>query len=155
MLHKILQNKTTIFFTILMISLLLLIRAFESQLFYDPFLSYFEQDYINKPLPEFNTGLLFFGLLFRFSLNTIFSLGLLYFIFKDREIILLVAIFYVLLFVILIVAFFFVLYFFKNQENLPLFYLRRFLIQPLFVFVFIPAFYFQKLEKPNSRKSKV
>jgi exosortase F-associated protein len=51
------------------------------------------------------------------------------------------------LFVILITAFFCILYFFKNQENLLLFYVRRFLIQPLFLIVFVPAFYFQKLKK--------
>lgn len=147
MLNKVLQNKMRVFFTLVLVSLLMLVRAFESQLFYDPFLVYFNGDYLILPLPEFDSGLLFLGLLFRYSLNTIVSLGILYLLFKDKEMILFATVLYVLLFVILIVAFFFIVYFFKNQENLLLFYVRRFLIQPLFVILFIPAFYFQKLKK--------
>ncbi len=147
MLNKLFQNKTRIFFILVLVFLLMLVRAFESLLFYDPFLVYFSGDYLNMPLPGFNSELLFLGLLFRFSLNTIFSLGVLYLLFKDREMILFAVVLYVLLFVILVAAFFFIIYFFKSDENLLLFYVRRFLIQPLFVIVFIPAFYFQKLKK--------
>ena len=147
MLNKLFQNKARIFFIIVLASLLMLVRAFESQLFYDPFLVYFNGDYLKLPLPQFNSGLLFLGLLFRFSLNTIFSLGILYLLFKDREMISFAAVLYVLLFVILIVAFFFIIYFFKSEQNLVLFYVRRFLIQPLFVILFVPAFYFQKLKE--------
>ncbi len=147
MLNKVFQNKTRIFFILVLVTLLMLVRAFEKQLFYDPFLVYFNGDYLKLPLPAFNSGLLFLGLLFRYSLNTIFSLGILYLLFKDREMISFAAVLYVLLFVILTAAFFFIIYFFKSEENLLLFYVRRFLIQPLFVIVFIPAFYFQKLKK--------
>ena len=145
MLNKLLQNKTSIFVVMLFVTLLVFVRAFEKQLFYDPFLVYFEGDYMELPLPEFDNLKLFFGLTFRFFLNAVFSLGILYFIFKDKEMISFVSILYLFLFVILIAAFFCMLHFFKNQENLLLFYVRRFLIQPLFVIVFIPAFYYQKL----------
>lgn len=145
MLNKLLQNKTAIFVVMLFVTLLVFVRAFEKQLFYDPFLVYFEGDYMELPLPEFDNLKLFFGLTFRFFLNAVFSLGILYFIFKDKEMISFVSILYFFLFVILIAAFFCMLHFFKNQENLLLFYVRRFLIQPLFVIVFIPAFYYQKL----------
>lgn len=141
-----LQNKITFFGIIVLVILLALIRMFEKQLFYDPFLFYFEGDYMKLPLPEFDGLQLFFGLSFRFLLNTILSLGILYFLFKDREMIEFVSILYLFLFVVLIVAFFCILHFFKNQENLLLFYVRRFLIQPLFLILFVPAFYYQKLK---------
>nr|WP_315195972.1 exosortase F system-associated protein [uncultured Flavobacterium sp.] len=147
MLNKVLQNKMRIFFTLVLVSLLMLVRVFESQLFYDPFLVYFNGDYLKLPLPEFDSGLLFLGLLFRFTLNTVFSLGILYFLFNDRGMISFATVLYVFLFVILIVLFFFIIYFFKSDQNLILFYVRRFLIQPLFVILFVPAFYFQKLKK--------
>lgn len=147
MLNKVLQNKMNVFFILVFVSLLMLVRAFENQLFYDPFLVYFNEDYLKLPLPEFDSAFLFLGLLFRFTLNTIFSLGILYFLFKDREMISFTAILYVLLFLILIVAFFSIIYFFKSDQNLILFYVRRFLIQPLFVILFVPAFYFQKLNQ--------
>lgn len=147
MLNKVLQNKINIFFILVFVSLLILVRAFENQLFYDPFLVYFNGDYLKLPLPEFDSGLLFLGLLFRFSLNTVFSLGILYFLFRDKEMISFVSILFVLLFLILIVTFFFIIYFFKSDQNLILFYVRRFLIQPLFLILFVPAFYFQKLKQ--------
>lgn len=146
MLNNILQNKKNIFFIIVLASFLILIRAFENQLFYDPFLHYFKRDYQQAPLPEYNGGLLFLGLLFRFVLNAILSLGILYCFFKDREMISFASVLYALLFIILIVVFFIILYWFENQQNLLLFYVRRFLIQPLFLIVFLPAFYFQKLK---------
>ncbi|WP_256387090.1 exosortase F system-associated protein [Flavobacterium sp. 140616W15] len=40
-----------------------------------------------------------------------------------------------------------VVYFYANHNNLMLFYVRRFLIQPIFILLFIPGFYYQKLSK--------
>ena len=147
MLHKVLQNKRDLFLIGLLVLLLAGVRAFESQLFYDPFLLYFEGDYLKMPLPEFNVLRLFLSFSFRFALNTILSLGILYIIFKDKEMIQFVSILYLFFFVILIIGFFSVLYFHVNQNSLLLFYVRRFLIQPLFLILFIPAFYYQKLNK--------
>lgn len=146
MLNKLFHYKREIFISAILLLLLVVVRAFERQLFYDPFLVYFEGDYMKFPLPEFDGLQLFFGMTFRFFLNTIFSLGILYSLFKDKEMISFVSVLYLFLFVILIVAFFFILYFFKNEENLLLFYVRRFLIQPLFLILFVPAFYYQKLK---------
>lgn len=147
MLNKILQNKGTVFIVILLITLLVCVRAIENQLFYDPFLDYFEGDYLNSPLPVFDSLQLFLGLLFRFSINSLLSLGILFALFKDKEMIQFCSILYIFFFVILIVTFFSVLYFYENRNNLLLFYVRRFLIQPLFIILFIPAFYYQKLNK--------
>jgi exosortase F-associated protein len=144
MLNKILQNKGDIFMSLFLVCLLATVRAFEDNLFYDPFLIYFKSDYMDLPLPEFNVLLLFLGLLFRYILNTVLSLGIIYFLFKDKEMIKLASILYLIFFFILTGAFFFILHFYENQNNVLLFYVRRFLIQPLFLILFIPAFYFQK-----------
>jgi exosortase F-associated protein len=143
--NKVLQNKADIFVSLLLVCLLIGVRAFEDNLFYDPFLIYFNGDYIVSVLPEFDALLLFLGLLFRYTLNAILSLGIIYFLFKDKEMIKFTSILYLLFFLVLMGAFFFILHFYGNQNNLMLFYVRRFLIQPLFVILFIPAFYFQKL----------
>lgn len=147
MLNKLLYHRKNVLILLLLLSLLVGVRAFESQLFYDPFLNYFEGDYIKMPLPEFDGLQLFFGILFRFFLNTILSLGIIYAFFNDRDMIKFASVLYFLLFTVLIIVFFCILHFFKNQENLLLFYVRRFLIQPLFLVVFLPAFYYQKLLK--------
>jgi len=147
MLNKLLQNKQTVFWIVVFLFVLVCIRAFESQLFYDPFLRYFEGDYLKMPLPKYNAFWLFLGISFRFFLNAIVSLAIVYFLFKDKEMIQFASILYLFFFVVLIVGFFSVLHFYGNQNNLLLFYVRRFLIQPLFLILFIPAFYYQKLNK--------
>lgn len=126
-------------------SLLVLIRAFEDALFYDPLLHFFEMDYKSMPLPEMDTFALQTGIALRFLLNTIISLAILWLVFQDRGIIKLSLILYSFLFAILFMAFSFII--FTSEESsghFVLFYVRRFLIQPLFLLILLPAFYFQK-----------
>lgn len=142
-----LNHKLRILFVLFLVLLLVLIRAFEDILFYDPFLNYFKMDYTNLPLPKIDNFLLFYGLCFRFFLNTILSLAIIHAIFNDFELTKFVAFLYVFLFIILMTAFFAVLSFMGEQNKMTLFYIRRFLIQPLFLLLFVPAFYYQKLNK--------
>lgn len=147
MLNKLFQNKMKTAIVILLVLLLTSVRAFENQLFYDPFLVYFDSDYNLLPLPEFNSWQLFFGLFFRYVLNTVLSLGIIYVIFNEIELVKFASVLYVFFFLILIIAFFCILSFYGNQNNLLLFYVRRFLIQPVFVLLFIPGFYYQNKNK--------
>ncbi|MFE3846628.1 exosortase F system-associated protein [Flavobacterium sp. LB3P45] len=144
MLQIILNNKIRLAQFLFFVGLLVLIRAFEDQLFYDPFLDYFKYNFANLSLPIFNPFQLFFGLLFRFTLNTILSLGIIYVLFKDIQMVKFALVLYYFFFMILIVTFFFIIYYVKGHNNLVLFYVRRFLIQPIFVLLFVPAFYYQK-----------
>ena len=144
MLRKILNNKIRLVQFLFLVGLLALIRAFEDQLFYDPFLDYFKSDFANLPLPIFNPFQLFFGLLFRYSLNTFVSLGIIYVLFKDVQMVKFALVLYYFFFMLLIISFFFIIYYVNGHNNLALFYVRRFLIQPIFVILFVPAFYYQK-----------
>jgi exosortase F-associated protein len=144
MLQKLLKHKIRIALAMLFIVFLALIRAYEDSLFYDPFLNYFKVDYYNLPLPETDAIRLFFGLFFRYFLNTLLSLALIYVFFKDVEAVKFASILYLVFFIILVVAFFLVLSFFGEANKMILFYIRRFLIQPIFLLLFIPAFYYQK-----------
>ncbi len=121
-----------------------LVRFYENILFYDPFLDYFKSDFNNLPLPEFDTFKLILNLLFRYSLNMGISLGLIYVIFKDSMMIRFSVLLYSIAFVLLLITMFLVIHIYGSENNLLLFYVRRFLIQPIFVLLFIPAFYFQK-----------
>lgn len=143
MVEKLLRNKTRVVFTLLLVFVLALIRFFESKLFYDPFLSFFKSEFQNKSLPEYNSFKLYLNLSFRYFLNSIISLGIIYVLFQSKPILKLSLWLYLLFFVILIVLLFVEINFFKDY--LLLFYTRRFLIQPLFLILFIPAFYYQKL----------
>lgn len=150
-MQKLLNYKKEIFFSIALVFLLAVIRAFED-LFYDPFLNYFKRDYANLPFPEYNTTKLFFSLILRYFLNSIISLAIIQVLFKDFSLTKFASVLYLIFFVILIIAFFAILIFSTEANNLLLFYVRRFLIQPLFVLLFVPAFYYQnQLIKKNNK----
>ncbi len=128
---------------LLLTFLLMLIRHFEDVLFYDPLISFFKSDYSTHSIPQLNSIKLFANIALRFALNTLISLGMLWLLFKDIGIVKLSSILYVILFMILITSFYYLLYYSETENFLPLFYVRRFLIQPLFLLILIPAFYFQ------------
>ncbi|MDI5886517.1 exosortase F system-associated membrane protein [Flavobacterium yafengii] len=147
MLQKILNNKLRFVQFLLLVVLLVVVRAFENQLFYDPFLDFFKKDFAKLRLPIFDSTQLFLGLLFRYTLNTVISLGIIYVIFKDVAMVKFAFVLYYFFFMILIVAFFYIVYFANENSNWVLFYVRRFLIQPIFVLLFVPGFYYQKQNK--------
>jgi len=144
MLQQVLQNKEKVFWALFLIGLLVCIRLFENQLFYDPFLNYFKSEYAHLPFPRINIFKLFFSLGMRFYLNSVISLLLLYVIFKDKQMIKFSMLLYMILGSVLMISFIFVLNFFGEENKMTLFYIRRFLIQPIFILLFIPAFYYQK-----------
>jgi exosortase F-associated protein len=144
MLKKLFNYKFRILFLLVLISFLATIRIFEKSLFYDPLLNYFKSDYTNLPLPLLNNINLFFGLFFRYILNTVVSIAIIYVAFKDFGLVKFASILYLIFFVILIGIFFFVLSFYGEESKMTLFYIRRFLIQPLLLLLFIPGFYIQK-----------
>lgn len=124
--------------------LLICIRFFEEDLFYDPFLQFFKSEYQNKPLPDFDGFKLIVNVVLRYFLNAMFSVLILYFLFNNNTHIKVAVFFYLFLLVLLLLVFAYLLFFSKNPNYLLLFYVRRFLIQPLFILLLIPAFYFQK-----------
>lgn len=127
--------------------LLILIRWFENELFYDPFLAFFKNDYLYTDTPEVDVLKATLFTVFRFALNTTISLAILFVFFKDKGIIKFSMLIYTIAFAILIAAY---LYFVLNpkQETYYLFFnMRRFLIQPIILILLLPAFYYHKLKK--------
>ena len=143
MLKKLLNNKLNVGIGIFLIGLLISIRAFEDTLFYDPFLNYFKDNYTNLPYPIVNPIKLFLSLGFRYYLNSMISLALLYLIFRDFKIVKFSTFLFILFGSVLIISFFFILLKFGSENKMTLFYIRRFIIQPIFLILFIPAFYYQ------------
>ena len=143
MLSKLLQNKTKILIAIFIILCFGIIRTFESKLFYDPFLVYFESDFKDAPFPQIDSFKLFSGLLLRYLLNAVLSLILIYVLFQEVDI-LKFSLFLYAFFLILLLGMFVVIINYFQDWNWLLFYIRRFIIQPIFVLLFIPAFYYQQ-----------
>ena len=127
--------------------LLVAVRGFEDILFYDPYLTFFENDYLYIDSPRREVAKLVLNTTLRFALNTIISLGILYLIFKDKSILKFSALVYAIAYVLLLIPF---LYFVINpkQEDYYLFFnIRRFLIQPIILILLFPAFYYYKLNR--------
>ncbi len=122
---------------------LVLIRHFENLLFYDPFLIYFKSDFLLSSFPEISHLILILSYLFRYSINSILSLGILWLIFKKSDLIKLAFTSYTVLFIILITAFY-INYLYFPTNKISLFYIRRFLIHPIFLLLFLAGFLYQK-----------
>ena len=128
--------------------LLVAVRAFESQLFYDPFIQYFKSEYADRSYPVYNEVLLFLHWIFRYALNSMVTLAILYVVFKEVPMVQFSALLLSVFLVVLLIAMFVLLHFATEEQKMTLFYVRRFIIQPIFLLLFIPGFYFQKqLEK--------
>lgn len=143
MLKKILSHKKETAMVILLVLLLALIRSFEDSLFYDPFLHFFKGEFLHSEIPTLDHFKLFVGLSLRYLLNTAISLGILYVIFKQMDLIKFAGFLYALFFILLLVSFFTIVYFYSPDKSMMLFYVRRFIIQPVFLLLFLPGFYYQ------------
>ncbi len=144
MLKKMFKNIAQILILSTLILLLISVRLLENQLFYDPFLIFFKSSSSTNALPIVDVLKLFFSYLFRYFLNTIISLLIIYILFKNKGLIKFTSFLYLIFFIVLISLFFIVYQYFAQTNKMTLFYIRRFLIQPVFLLLFIPAFYFQK-----------
>ncbi len=131
---------------LVLFGLLILIRAFENELFYDPYLSFFKNDYLYVDNPRREIFKLTMFTTLRYVLNSGISLGIIYLFFKDISVVKFSAFIYTIAFIFLILFF---LYFVINpkQGDYYLFFnIRRFLIQPILLLLLLPAFYYYKLK---------
>jgi len=136
---------------IILFLMLILIRALVQPYFYDPLLDYFKHDYLNASIPELDFSAYFLNIFYRYFLNSLISLAIIYLVFKDVKALYFSIKFYVLAFLVLSLLLFVLLKFNVTQNYLLTFYVRRFLIQPLFVFILLPAFYYQKVKGESSK----
>ena len=139
------NKKTRILLIILLFFALVLVRAFENQLFYDPFIAYFKNGYLKDPIPFFSGSKLLLSLIFRYGLNTLISLVIVYLAFMNKNFVIFSVKFYFIAFVLLGITFFIILKGELSHGYLFAFYVRRFLIHPLFVLLLLPAFYYKQL----------
>lgn len=129
---------------LILFGLLVLVRVFENELFYDPYLLFFQNDYLYMDFPRREIVKLTLYTTLRYGINSLLSLGVIYLFFSDRNMVRFASVLYLLAYVCLLLPF---LYFVINprQEDYYLFFnVRRFLIQPIFLLIFIPAFYYHK-----------
>lgn len=120
-----------------------LLRFFQEHIFYDPLISFFKSNYQNESYPSLMVSKFYFSTSFRFIINSFLSLLVIYAIFKNREILKFISVLYIFFGIILLILLVWELHFSTTKSPFFLFYIRRFLIQPLFLLLFIPALFFQ------------
>lgn len=120
------------------------IRFFEHELFYDPLLDFFHGDFKSKPPPELDEWRLVLNTAFRYLLNTLISLLILFVAFRSAKTIKFSVFIYAVAFVSLMALFIWLVFDMGPENYFTLFYVRRFLIQPLLILLLLPAFYYQK-----------
>jgi len=139
------DKKYRILLIIMLFFVLVLIRAFAQQLLYDPFIAYFKKDYLYESIPVFSGSKLLLHLFFRYTMNSLISLLIIYIAFQNRNFLIFSIKFYMIAFVVLTVTFFIILRGELEHGYLFAFYVRRFIIHPLFVLILLPAFYYKQL----------
>lgn len=120
-----------------------LLRFFQENIFYDPFISFFKSNYQNESYPSLVISKFYFSTIFRYIINSFLSLLVIHTIFKNRDILKFISVLYLFFGIILVFLLIWELHFSTTKSPFLLFYIRRFLIQPLFLLLFIPALFFQ------------
>ena len=124
--------------------LIVSIRVLEKRFFNDGLIDFFQHDYLTRPLPDLSiTQLLVIDSL-RFWLNALLSIAILYLLFKQKHLLKFLFIIYGVFFVIGISAMYYLLSHYQPGEYAALFYVRRLLIQPLLLFLLLPALLYQQ-----------
>lgn len=131
----------------ILFTLLVLVRVFESELFYDPYLAFFQNDYLYIDSPEQNVYKVIVHTVYRYMVNTVISLGILYLFFKDRNVVKFSTVVYIIAFVTLISLYIYFVMNPKQEDYYVFFNIRRFLIQPILLLLLLPAFYYYRLKE--------
>jgi exosortase F-associated protein len=139
------DKKARILIIMVLFLALVLVRAFQDDLFYDPFIEYFRNGYLYGIIPVFSGSKLLLHMIFRYGLNTLISLAIIYVAFQNKDFLIFSVKFYIVAFILLSITFFIILKGELADGYLFAFYVRRFLIHPLFVLILLPAFYYKQL----------
>jgi len=144
------RNPITFILLLVLFGLLVLIRVFENELFYDPYLLFFQNDYLYIDSPNRETAKLTLYTSIRYLLNSIISLSIIFLFFRDKSIVKFSALIYLIAYLILISIFLYFVVHPRKEDYYLFFNFRRFLIQPILLLLLLPAFYYYKLKQPKS-----
>lgn len=120
------------------------VRFLEDKIFYDPFLNFFHELNKKESFPNFEWGKLILNYLFRFALNLILSVTIVFFIFKRKDWAIQAALLILLVFAITFPIYLYCIHTKFDVGYLFSFYMRRFVIQPLILLLIVPLFYYRK-----------
>ncbi|MBU2526228.1 MAG: exosortase F system-associated protein [Bacteroidetes bacterium] len=128
--------------TALLLAAIIGVRAYELQLFYDPFITHFKRANYLDFVPEIETQKMYFSLILRYLINSTLSIALLFVWFPNKS----KLVFWILIFVlagVMTATLFAVSIGFLPDFYTVFFYIRRLLIQPIWLLLLFPAAVFE------------
>jgi len=129
--------------------LIVSVRIFETQLFYDPLLAFF-RDSNHEGLPKIDQFKLYSNVFFRYMINLLLIVLFVKLIFLNQSYVKFTIIIGVITLLILLPIYGYML---NNQLNfgeMIFFYIRRFLIQPMLLIILVPCFYYQEIRNKKA-----
>lgn len=145
------RNLWKISVLLILVGLLVLIRVYENVFFYDPFMHFFQG--CLEVEPERFAGHWYANVALRYLANTFISLGIIYVAFQRKEAVKFAGLLYLILFIALFPLFIFLMERVETGEYMAVFYVRRFLVQPIMILLLLPAFYYQRLRSGKGAPS--
>jgi|AntDeeMinimDraft_4_1070355.scaffolds.fasta_scaffold01847_10 exosortase F-associated protein len=133
---------------------LVAVRFFEDYLFFDPLQQFYHGLYLNATTaPDFDLWESWLSISLRFFINTALSFLILYVAFRSASVMRFSFWLYGISWVLLSALFCITALDLQPDEFFTVFYIRRFLIQPLFILLLLPAFYYQR-SQADSKNGK-
>ncbi|MGJ8685604.1 MAG: exosortase F system-associated membrane protein [Nonlabens sp.] len=129
---------------VLLVMLLVFVRLFEVELFNDPLNDYYRSNFQFNDMPNISVWKVIAGTSLRFFFNMVISLWIIWFLYKKVSYINAALWVYLFAYGILILLFTLLLDADSDFMKMALFYIRRFLIHPILLFVLVAGFYFLK-----------
>ena len=123
----------------ILICTLLAVRWYGKSFFYDPFMDFFNGDYLVAQFPDFIFVDLMLDLTLRYWINTFISILIIGLAFKRTTVIIFSLKFYLIAFVLLTLAYAYQLNHEFRNGYLIAFYVRRMIIHPMFLIILMPV----------------
>lgn len=132
---------------VLLLFALIMVRKYETVLFYDPLLSFFHGDFQHTAFPEINLSKHLLSISSRYLLNAVITLAIVYVIFTDVKILKFSGLVLLVFFFPFILLYFYFIQVSFEEAFTAGFYVRRFLLQPIMLLILVPAIWFYKKQK--------
>ncbi|MBB4119955.1 exosortase F-associated protein [Mesonia hippocampi] len=145
------KNKFVVFSGITVFFILLvLVRFYERVLFYDPLIDFYQGNFTIASPPSIDKIKLICYVVLRYFINAVLSIGIIALLFKNKKIIYFTSLVYVIFLILLTPIFSYFIYNFNADNYLMVFYIRRFLIQPILLLLLLAGLLYQyKINKKS------
>ena len=140
--------------TALLFLALIGVRFIGKSIFNDPFIAFFSGvNFSLLPLPEFDFVSYLSQISLRYSINSLISLGILFFLFQKKDILKIAAMGYVVIGIVMLCILGYQVA--QSHPNYTvLLFARRVLMHPIVLLILIPAIYFQLKKEASNEVEK-